>query len=209
MSMFLLLGDNDPHLPKLMLHAFANFSPAYLSTVKENDKKYVKLKGKDDRTWTKESLLSNLESHLGKRVCLYSDFEKYFLKESIFSSVRLIDEEWIMLFEVDSHTYRDDEHFKENPLDVAKVNLDEISEDLQERYSDFLEVIERLEHIFEKGSELETNIELNWNEIQYLRSLIYEKLDNISSKPDVEILNSAMEKLGGLAVKTRREMEEV
>ncbi|MFY0519329.1 hypothetical protein ACOMCU_16100 [Lysinibacillus sp. UGB7] len=210
MTMFLLEGDNDPHLPKLSQHGIASFMPAYLSTVEETSKKYVRLKGKSKDGNYKDILQNRLNRYIGKRMCLFSDYEKYFLKEAILTKFLIENNEYILLFEVDELTYRNDDYFKRDPYDSAIERFEEINEELKTRYDDLQEVVEHLETIQENISTLHTpeiDSELDWNEIQTLRGLIFAKLDTNLDELTIKTLNSALEKLSKLGFIKKMQME--
>ncbi|MGF9712501.1 hypothetical protein [Paenibacillus naphthalenovorans] len=150
MDIYLLLGDNDPHLPRLdTMHSVAHFFPASLNTYIENDDKFVRLIGSIDRSnYTKsiDEVASRLDHYLNKRICLSDSLEKYFLRDAIFSNYQhQEDGKWKLYFKCDERTIRDEEFHAEDPLQESTTNIEELIAILEQKIHEIQSISESLE----------------------------------------------------------------
>lgn len=150
MTILLLTGDSDPHLPKMgRTHFFAVDRPA-LRTEEKDNIKHLRLSGERGyninwgyRTLTDEQVVNLLQLYHGQRVCLFSEFEEYFLQDALLSSTKVKENSITLDFIVDERTVRNDAFFMVGPAD----QISDLLEQLDEKINELRSVIEQADTI--------------------------------------------------------------
>lgn len=153
MDIHLFVGDNDPHLPKISSMSFAYFSFAKLVTSQETDKKLIELNGRLGSNfdhYNDERTAKLFNDRLNMRVCLYCEMEKYFLENALLTYASVEEKKVRLVFEVDDHTKRNDEIFKENPIE----HLEELISTIDEKTEELRSVVEELQGVVEEARSL-------------------------------------------------------
>ncbi|MFD2614601.1 hypothetical protein [Paenibacillus gansuensis] len=144
MTISLIAGDSDPHLPKMGVMSFFALERHSLKTEVKDNVKYLILLGErgsninwNYSTMSDQEVANRFQRYYGKRVCLISEIDEYFLQDALLSSSEVTGNFITLNFVVDERTVRNDAYFIESPADQLSELLEQLDEKICELRSVF------------------------------------------------------------------------